>query len=152
IASMPPRYAYWTILIDNAPTAFRSRERDELLPTFNRLRRTNKNVIMLWFAHGRLWDSPEEARKRPAPAAEARGRDWRPGGTQPDPRAGSKKKSEQQRRFEPSPPRDTPPAAKPVHGKRPPAPKFFGEKRAPGTNFSREKRPPAAKFSREQRP
>ena len=29
---MPPRYAYWTILIDQKPTAFRAREREELMP------------------------------------------------------------------------------------------------------------------------
>ena len=37
---MPPRYAYWTILIDNRPTAFRAREKEEMLPTFHQLRRT----------------------------------------------------------------------------------------------------------------
>ena len=30
---MPPRYAYWTILIDNKTTAFRARDREELVPT-----------------------------------------------------------------------------------------------------------------------
>ncbi len=29
---MPPRFAYWTILIENTPTAFRARDREELLP------------------------------------------------------------------------------------------------------------------------
>ena len=65
---MPPRYAYWTILIDSKPTAFRAREREELLPTFAQLRRTNSDVVMKWFARGRLWDSPEaerEAQRRP---------------------------------------------------------------------------------------
>ncbi len=85
---MPPRFAFWTILIDNAPTAFRARERGELLPTLNQLRRTNRNVDLRWFAHGRLWSSPEEeraARQRRKPA-ETRGRDWRPGGEHKDPR------------------------------------------------------------------
>ena len=59
---MPPRYAYWTILIDNTPTAFRAREREELLPTLQQLRRTNKDVVMKWFARGRLWESREEER------------------------------------------------------------------------------------------
>ena len=27
---MPPRYAYWTILVDGGPTAFRAAEPDEL--------------------------------------------------------------------------------------------------------------------------
>ena len=78
---MPPRYAYWTILIDNKPTAFRAREQEELLPTFAQLRRTNSDVIMKWFARGRLWDSPEaerEAQTRPPVAREKRGGDWRP--------------------------------------------------------------------------
>ena len=45
---MPPRYAYWTILIDNTPTSFRAREKEELLPTFQQLRRTNNDVVMQW--------------------------------------------------------------------------------------------------------
>src|SRR5262245_11899796 len=86
---MPPRYAYWTILIDNKPTAFRAREKDELLPTFHQLRRTNTDVVFKWFARGRLWETPEEARaaQRRPKAAEHRGREWRPGGRHRDPRA-----------------------------------------------------------------
>ena len=86
---MPPRYAYWTILIDNAATAFRAREKDELMPTLHQLRRTNRDVTMKWFARGRLWESPEDelaARTRPKPR-EVRGAGWRPGGTHADPRA-----------------------------------------------------------------
>ena len=86
---MPPRYAYWTILIDNTPTAFRAREREELLPTLQQLRRTNKDVVMKWFARGRLWETPEEAHAagRMAKAAgEKRRRDWRPGGQHKNPR------------------------------------------------------------------
>jgi hypothetical protein len=93
---MPPRFAYWTILIDDKATAFRARERDELLPTFNQLKRTNQNVVMKWFARGRLWESREESwaaarppvRERP----EKRGKDWRPGGQHKDPRARFDKK------------------------------------------------------------
>ena len=66
---MPPRYAYWTILIDNKPTAFRAREKEELLPTLTQLRRTNKDVVMKWFARGRLWDSPEAGARGAAAAA-----------------------------------------------------------------------------------
>ena len=86
---MPPRYAYWTILIDQKPTAFRARERDELLPTFNQLRRTNTDVVMKWFARGRIWESPEAERasqRAPKAPRERRGRDWRPGGLHEDPR------------------------------------------------------------------
>lgn len=93
---MPPRFAYWTILIDNAPTAFRARDVQELLPTLNQLKRTNQNVVLKWFAGGRLWESPEaarDARRRPK-AVEKRGADWRPGGQHRDPRARfAKKKS-----------------------------------------------------------
>ena len=79
---MPPRYAYWTILIDDKPTAFRAREQEELLPTLHQLRRTNKDVVLKWFARGRLWDTPEAAQaasRAAAPAREKRGHDWRPG-------------------------------------------------------------------------
>ena len=86
---VPPRYAYWTILIDNTPTAFRAKDKDELLPTFNQLRRTNRDVVFKWFARGRLWDTPgqaEWAAKHLKPVQERRGRDWRPGGQHRDPR------------------------------------------------------------------
>src|SRR6267143_6997185 len=90
---MPPRYAFWTILIDGKPTAFRAREKEELLPTFHQLRRTNKDVVMKWFARGRLWQTPEEAsaarRKKVIP--ERRGHQWRPGGAHKDPRERFKK-------------------------------------------------------------
>jgi hypothetical protein len=103
---MPPRYAYWTILIDNGATAFRAREQDELLPTLHQLRRTNKDVVMKWFSHGRLWESPEEARRarEVRPPRAPRSRDWRPGGEHKDPRARfSKPKGGQ--RFESDQPR-----------------------------------------------
>jgi len=91
---MPPRFAYWTILIDDQATAFRARDREELLPTLNQLKRTNQNVVMKWFARGRLWESREEAwaaARRPA-VVERRGKDWRPGGHHKDPRARFRKK------------------------------------------------------------
>lgn len=96
---MPPRYAYWTILIDQKPTAFRAREREELLPTLQQLRRTNADVVMKWFARGRLWESPEAAQaaqRAPKPPLEKRGRDWRPGGDHRDPRDRFKKSSQPQ--------------------------------------------------------
>jgi hypothetical protein len=92
---VPPRYAFWTILIDHQPTAFRAREQAELVPTLVQLRRTNDDVILKWFSRGRLWDSPEqerEAQRKPKPPRELRTRDWRPGGTHKDPRARFKKK------------------------------------------------------------
>jgi len=86
---VPPRFAYWTILIDNTATAFRAQHAEDLLPTLVQLRRTNKDVVMKWFARGRLWESPESARaaaQKPK-VREKRGRDWRPGGQHEDPRA-----------------------------------------------------------------
>src|SRR6185503_4225482 len=91
---MPPRFAYWTILIDDKPTAFRAREQEELLPTLQQLRRTNKDVVLKWFARGRLWETPEAAQaasRAAAPAREKRGHDWRPGGAHKDPRDRFKK-------------------------------------------------------------
>src|SRR5678815_3300268 len=59
---MPPRYAYWTIIAGGLPTAFRATAREELLPTFQRIREKHPDAQMKWFARGKLWDSPEAAR------------------------------------------------------------------------------------------
>jgi hypothetical protein len=96
---MPPRYAYWTIIAGGLPTAFRAAERDELLPTFRRIHEKHPDAEMKYFARGKLWTSPEEARQaaearrtrtpheRPGRGdAAPRGRDWRPGGDHRDPR------------------------------------------------------------------
>ncbi len=91
---MPPRHAYWTIIYGNQPTAFRAATSEELLPTLRQLQSKHPDAIMMWFARGRLWRSPEEAREnligrrtRPAaPRQSERGRAWRPGGTHRDPR------------------------------------------------------------------
>jgi hypothetical protein len=122
---MPPRYAYWTILIDQKPTAFRAREREELLPTFHQLGRKNTDVVMKWFARGRLWESPEAAQaaqRAPKPPPEKRGSDWRPGGEHRDPRDRFKKRSQpQDARSESSRDREKPggrPASRPW-GNRP---------------------------------
>lgn len=109
---MPPRYAYWTILIDQKATAFRAREREELLPTFHQLKRKNTDVVMKWFARGRLWESPleaETAQRMPKVPLEKRGRDWRPGGEHRDPRDRFKKRSQPASdRPEPWRPREKP--------------------------------------------
>ena len=112
---MPPRYAYWTIIADGLPTAFRATEREELMPTYQRLREKHPDAVMKWFARGKLWDSPEQARRdnagardggrderrggggshragardlrdRSEAAREPRDRNWRPGGEHRDPR------------------------------------------------------------------
>ena len=103
---MPPRYAYWTILVDGAPTAFRAREREELLPTLHQLQRKHANAEMQWFARGKLWPSRDaehedfQRRKhhaeapavKPRDGGERRNADWRPGGAHKDPRDRFKKR------------------------------------------------------------
>jgi hypothetical protein len=98
---MPPRYAYWTILVDGGPTAFRAAEPDELLPTLKRLQVKQPGAVMKWFEKGRLWESRDEAREKlgagytvgadgalvpPAEGAATRTKSWRPGGEHRDPR------------------------------------------------------------------
>ena len=95
---MPPRFAYWTILIDSQPTAFRAKEADELLPTLNRIKQKQPTAVMMWFQAGQLWRSREEAqaafvaarreeaRKKRAAEEPPRDRKWRPGGAHRDPR------------------------------------------------------------------
>jgi hypothetical protein len=133
---MPPRYAYWTILIDQKATAFRAREREELLPTFHQLKRKNTDVVMKWFARGRLWESPVEAQaaqRAPKAPLEKRGRDWRPGGEHRDPRDRFKKRSQPENaRPEPWRPREKPDRLSPS---RP-----WGAK--PRSGPSRSSRPP----------
>ncbi len=97
---MPPRYAYWTILVDGQPTAFRAAESDELLPTLKRLQVKQPGALMKWFERGRLWESRDEAKDKlrdgytvgpdgalvPPDATAGRGKGWRPGGEHKDPR------------------------------------------------------------------
>ena len=83
---MPPRFAYWTILAGGLPTSFRAADKDELMPTFRRLKEKHPDAEMKYFARGRLWESPEQARLALAPKPQQRGRDWRPGGDHRDPR------------------------------------------------------------------
>ena len=111
---MPPRYAYWTIIAGRLPTAFRMTEREELLPTFRRIKQKHPDAEMKYFARGRLWSSPDEARveserlraaadARRSTRAPSRGRAWRPGGEHQDPRQkfkDAKKVRNQDRRQE----------------------------------------------------
>jgi hypothetical protein len=160
---MPPRFAYWTILIDKQPTAFRAAQREELQPTFAQLKRTNADVVMKWFARGRLWDDPQQAQwagrnaNRPQ---EKRDRDWRPGGSHRDPRAqfdrrktkpaGPRPPSDRHAgpvdRENRQPPRGAPPNRPPhAGGKRP-----FARKPA-GAPWQRDRKPPHA-HARSDRP
>jgi hypothetical protein len=70
---MPPRYAYWTIIAGGLPTAFRAADRDDLLPTFQRIKEKHPDAQMKYFARGKLWESQDAAR-----AAQHRGGDHRP--------------------------------------------------------------------------
>ncbi|MBV04470.1 MAG: hypothetical protein QF507_01695 [Vicinamibacterales bacterium] len=59
---MPPRYAYWTIVLDTGSrTSFRSATRNELVTTLRQMRRKDPKAELKWFAQGRLWESPTEA-------------------------------------------------------------------------------------------
>lgn len=98
---MPPRFAYWTIILAGKPTAFRASLRDELLPTFKQLQNRHPDVVMKWFARGRLWESPEEAQAaQHRGGRESRPAGWRPGGEHRDPRERFKvPRDEKRRRF-----------------------------------------------------
>jgi hypothetical protein len=81
---------YWVIVAGAQPTAFRSRERDDLLPTLKQLQRTQPDAALKWFERDRFWDSPETAKASlTARRASSRERSsgWRPGGRHEDPRA-----------------------------------------------------------------
>jgi hypothetical protein len=99
---MPPRFTYWTILIDGQATAFRAHTREALLPTLVQLQRTNPGAEMKWFARGRIWDSPEAAAealgKQRTKPRESRGPGWRPGGAHKDPRERFKKSRDERRK------------------------------------------------------
>ena len=107
---MPPRFSYWTILVGGLPTAFRAAERAEIEPTFKQLQHKHPDAELRWFARGKLWASPEEARETlerlkaqgRRPNTEGRDRSWRPGGSHRDPRQPYKdaKKRDNQRRRE----------------------------------------------------
>jgi hypothetical protein len=105
---MPPRYHYWTIILEGKPTAFRAHQQEELIPTLRQLQTRHPDAVMKWFARGRLWESQEQeradalARRRPKAAGtlERRSRAWRPGGEHKDPRDRFKvPRDEKRRRF-----------------------------------------------------
>ncbi|MGE0447001.1 MAG: hypothetical protein AB7P99_17370 [Vicinamibacterales bacterium] len=94
---MPPRFVYWTIIAGGMPTAFRATDREELLPTFQRIREKHPDAEMKYFAQGKLWAGPEEARAARLQGSgdrssgtsvpeKSRGRSWRPGGEHRDAR------------------------------------------------------------------
>ena len=110
---MPPRFAYWTILVGGLPTAFRAAEREEIEPTFKQLQQKHPDAEMRWFARGKLWASPEESsealarhkaqgKRQNEDLGDRRDRNWRPGGSHRDPRQPyiDAKKRENQRKRE----------------------------------------------------
>jgi translation initiation factor IF-2 len=106
---MPPRFTYWTIILEGKPTAFRASTQEELLPTFKQLQSKHPDTVMMWFARGRLWKTEEEARedlrrkRTKGPGGQGqdrRGPDWRPGGSHEDPRKRFEiPRDEKRRRF-----------------------------------------------------
>jgi hypothetical protein len=102
---MPPRHTYWTIIYGNQPTAFRAATTEELLPTLRQLQSKHPDAVMMWFARGRLWKSPEEAReelfrRRARPPRRESRPTWRPGGAHRDPRDRFKvPRDEKRKRF-----------------------------------------------------
>ena len=75
---MPPRYAYWTILVDDQPTAFRAGSQDDLMPTFKRLQQKHASAKMMWWQNGKLWDSRLDAQEAMRARGEmGRARDFR---------------------------------------------------------------------------
>ena len=84
-----PRHDHWTIIAAKAPTAFRAKHRETLIPTLRQLQRTHPDAELRWFEGGRLWASPaeaEEARRQRSPGPK-RPAAWRPGGDHRDPKA-----------------------------------------------------------------
>jgi len=58
---VPPRYVYWTIIVDGQPTAFRSGSLEDIMPTFNRLKEKQPSAELKWFQNGQLWASRHDA-------------------------------------------------------------------------------------------
>jgi len=80
---MPPRFAYWTIILGGTATSFRAREQAELVPTFNRLKQKDPTAHMKWFSGGTLWDSPEQAKEQRRLERDRQYNDSRPGAERP---------------------------------------------------------------------
>ena len=89
---MAKSHSFWVIIDGAVPTAFRAKNREDLLPTLTQLKRTQPNVVLMWFERGRVWESPTAARaaleaRRSQPRSRDRKPEWRPGGDHRDPRA-----------------------------------------------------------------
>ena len=145
---MPPRYAYWTILIDQRPTAFRAQHKEDLLPTFHQLQRKNPDVVMKWFARGRLWDSQQAEReafrnRTDRPPTERRTRDWRPGGEHKDPRARFDKEKRRRDKREQRAQRNEADAARKFRPPQPPGDRPWSKETSNKPGASGDRRPPS---------
>lgn len=78
------RGVFWTIIVDDQPTAFRAPVREDLLPTLTQLQRQHPTAVIKWFQRGRLWETPGDAMDASKPPRREVG--WRPGGEHKDPR------------------------------------------------------------------
>lgn len=107
---MPPRYAYWTIIVDNQPTAFRAGLQEDLMPTFKRLKEKHPSATMMWFQNGKLWptrvDAQEAMRAR---GAMGRRGDERQGGYRDRERRPTESHERPEWKPKPSSPRDRQP-------------------------------------------
>jgi hypothetical protein len=150
---MPTPHACWVILIGAVPTSFRAKTREELLPTYRQLQRTQPGVALRWFERGRIWESPaaargaallaaaetrEKRRSRPPSGEPKRGKDWRPGGDHKDPKARFELTRDQKRaKFKRNLIRKSAGTAGPGGTERPPDDPFSAGSSAP------PRRPPA---------
>jgi hypothetical protein len=150
---MPPRFAYWTIILEGKPTAFRAQHRDDLLPTFKQLQGKHPDIVMKWFARGRLWESPTEAQAVLRHHRERRPREWRPGGEHRDPRARfDVPRDEKRRRFSAKKRRDfrdrVDPQSDAFRGR--PDKRGWNDRERPGNEGARKR--PAWQRDRDRRP
>ena len=67
------RGAFWTIIVDDQPTAFRAPVREDLLPTLKQLQRQHPTAAIKWFQRGRLWETPGDAMDASKPPRRRRG-------------------------------------------------------------------------------
>jgi 23S rRNA pseudouridine2605 synthase len=112
---MPPRFVYWTIIAGGLPTAFRAAEREDLLPTFRRIREKHPDAELKWFARGKLWES-KDAADRERDERRARTQE-RFGGQKPPARDGDRKPASTGADGRPAfPPGDGRPRPLPVDG------------------------------------
>jgi hypothetical protein len=147
---MPPRYAYWTILVDDQPTAFRSGSQEELMPTFKRLQQKHPSAKMMWWQNGKLWNSRIDAQeamlargeigRRSDPRQDDRRRPFRSSGDRPSERAPGPRERREERN--PSGKLDWKPKGEAaVRSDRPERPKFAAGGRESRGSAKRETRP-----------